>query len=137
MPGTYKTRIAATGNQREANICGIDWRWLPAESHKLNYVGSSPTSATMDPIIEVNDKKYLVLRTFPGDRIDPERLKGVPHLRRSDGMIVIVDEIKDAVFEDIIETKSKEETNDNSTGSQKEEQAGGDGSPVTEPHQGV
>jgi len=91
----------------------------------------------MDPIIEVNDKKYLVLRTFPGDRIDPERLKGVPHLRRSDGMIVIVDEIKDAVFEDIIETKSKEETNDNSTGSQKEEQAGGDGSPVTEPHQGV
>ncbi len=28
------------------SICGIDWRWLPARSHKPFYVGSSPASAT-------------------------------------------------------------------------------------------
>lgn len=26
--------------------CGVDWSQVPARSHKPNYVGSNPTSAT-------------------------------------------------------------------------------------------
>jgi len=53
----------------------------------------------MEQIIEIEGKKFVVLNILPEHAAVPSAV----HLRRNDGKIFIVDEIKDAVFEDIVE----------------------------------
>jgi hypothetical protein len=74
------------------------------QAHNLKIASSSLAPATMEEIIEVNGRKFIVLRKFYESRIpNPEFLKNVPHLRRDDGLILVTEEIKEAVFEDIVE----------------------------------